>query len=148
MSKIVCSSSEMMSATLVYTDQPWETVISCEHAKNFKVDTSPTPVFSETHVLRTTCWVNSVHYHTAAMCNLIPCVLMAISGPIFLLSNVRSTSTSVQNEYVLRLRATGGPKAPKLQASSMCRSSHDQAHHVGDNFRCPNQALSQFDRCI
>ena len=28
---------------------------------NTKINASPTPAFSETHVLRTICWVNSVH---------------------------------------------------------------------------------------
>ena len=42
-----------------YIDQPWETVIS--NVVNMQKTSSPMPAFSETHVLCTICWVNSIH---------------------------------------------------------------------------------------
>ena len=58
MSKIACSSSEMMNATFFLSRSStvglWE---SC-------FNTSPTTAFSENHVLRTICWVNSVHLYS------------------------------------------------------------------------------------
>ena len=52
-----------MSSTLakaMYTR--WSTVGDNDHCEHTKINASPTPAFSETHVLRTICWVNSVHF--------------------------------------------------------------------------------------
>ena len=60
--KVVCSLSKMMSTTLVvHTLINHVRHLSMLMDVNMRKTSSLTPAFSETHVLCTICWVNSIH---------------------------------------------------------------------------------------